>query len=252
MRLRQLAVALRERGALRLSDVIAEFGMARATAQRDLERLCREFGAQRTRGGVMLPSDKEYAAIEFAVRQQAIPEVKTRIARLAVRQLPPGATLYLDAGTTLLAFARELARSDRKPAWVVTNSWHVAEVLGAAGIRHELLGGEVDARSLAISGPTALAQLANYHFDWAVISTDAIAADGSLRVARPPEAQLKRAAMQASAQTMLLANAEKFPGDAHAAVADLSAVTCWVSEAASAKMAKLCRAHDVTLVTKER
>ncbi|MHB9025789.1 MAG: DeoR/GlpR family DNA-binding transcription regulator [Armatimonadota bacterium] len=249
VRLRKLMALLRERGALRLGDVIDVFGTARATAQRDLERLCREYGAVRTRGGVMLPAGEEVTAIEYSVRQQAIPEAKALIARLAARRLPAGGTLFLDAGTTLLAFARELARSERRPGWVVTNSWHVAEVLSLAGIRHELLGGEVDAHSLAISGPTALAALANYHFDWAIISTDAITAAGDLRVARPPEAQLKRTAVQVSAQTMLLAHAAKFPGNAHAGVTDLDAVACWVSETAGAEMASLCRAHDVELIT---
>ena len=176
-----------------MRDIIAEFGVARATAQRDLELLAQQpwvnAHAWRRGGGRRgEAAPEEYPAIRLEERQTIEPSAKQRIAMTAVDLLTGALTLYLDAGTTTEAFTQALVGAAWRPAWVVTNCWQVAEVLARAGIRHELLGGEVDAGSLAIAGATALNTLRAYRFDWAVLSADAITARGSVRVARPPRA----------------------------------------------------------------
>lgn len=244
-RYQQLSNLLHERGALRLCEVMREFGVARATAQRDLDRLCQLDGVMRTHGGVVLAeAHDESPAIKLTERQQVSPEAKRYMAQLAVHLLRGSETIYLDAGTTNLAVAEALAHADWRPVWVVTNSWHIAEVISLAGIRHELLGGEVDARSLAVSGATALETMTRFRFDWSVISGDAITNEGSVRVSRPPEALLKRAAINASGKSMFIAHAEKFAGDAHVEVAPLHEFDCWVTDRATDAMRDLCKQDD--------
>ena len=252
----QLAELLRQRGELRLRDIIAELGVARATAQRDLDRLAQQPWVSRTHGGVVVgvageETPQEYPAIRLEDRQTIDPSAKQRIALAAVDLLAGALTLYLDAGTTTEAFAQALVSAAWRPAWVVTNCWQVAEVLARAGIRHELLGGEVDAGSLAIAGATALNTLRAYRFDWAVLSADAITADGSVRVARPPEGYLKRAAAQASARRVLLAHAEKFGADSHFEVASLAEYDYWITDRADERMEKLCASAQVCLLKSE-
>lgn len=250
-RQQKLGTLLRQRGELRLRDIIAEFGVARATAQRDLDLLSQQTWVKRTHGGVVLAErGVEYAAIRLSDRMHTTSEEKRTIAHIAVGLLDQGASsLYVDAGTTTIAFTKELILASLRPVWVVTNCWHVAEQLSLAGIRHELLGGEVDSRSLAISGPTALNSVRDYHFDWAILSADAVTETGSVRVARPPEALLKRAAAQSSTHTILLADAGKFGRDSHIEALSLGDVDVWVAERSDEAMQQICTANDVRLVT---
>lgn len=250
VRLRIMSQILRERGLISMKDVIDTFGVARATAQRDLARLCSITGAQKTRGGVMLSEGSAdiKTAIDFSVRETADIEAKTRIAITAAKCLAGSAALYIDAGTTTLYVAQEIVRSNWRPIWVVTNDWHIAEVLAQAGIRHELLGGEVDPHSLAISGATSIDTLSRFHFDWAVLSGDAITTDGSVRAALPPEAQLKKTALNMSSKSMLLAPAAKFGQSAHAEAAKLSDFDIWITDASDPRIDELCNEYNIELI----
>lgn len=249
----KLAELLRLRGELRLRDIIVELGVARATAQRDLELLARQPWVRRTHGGVVVAdagvdAPVEFPAIGLVERETIDPTAKERIAQNAVELLTGAVTLYIDAGTTTKAFARALVAASWRPVWVVTNSWHVAELLSHAGIRHELLGGEVDPGSLAIAGATALQTLSAYRFDWAVLSADAITTRGSVRVARPPEGFLKRAAAQASSHKVLLAHAEKFGADSYFEVTPLSEYDYWITDRADEGINNLCASAHVHLL----
>jgi len=250
MRLRMMSQLLRERGVIGMQDVMDTLGVARATAQRDLDRLCETTDAQRTRGGAILPDDtiSPRAAIDLSVRKMVDIEAKIRIAASAVTHLAGSSSLYIDAGTTTLRVVEEIVRSNWRPVWAVTNDWHIAEILARAGIRHEILGGEVDAHSLAISGPTAIETISRFHFDWAVLSGDAITADGSVRAALPPEAQLKRTAIKTSSKAMLLAPVAKFEKSAHVEVAKLSDFDVWITDVRDYRIEELCRKCVVEMV----
>ncbi len=252
-RQKKLAELLRERGELRLRDIIDELGVARATAQRDLEILTRQSWVQRIHGGVRVIDARiempvEFPAIRLEQRQTIDPSAKDHIALKAVELLTGAITLYIDAGTTTEAFTRLLLTATWRPVWVVTNSWQVAELLSRAGIRHELLGGEVDPGSLAIAGATALQTISAYRFDWAVLSADAITTSGSVRVARPPEGYLKRAAAKAGARKVLLAHADKFGADSHFEVAPLADYDYWVTDRVDERMERLCASAHIKLV----
>lgn len=253
VRLRIMLQLLQKKGLLTMQDVMDTFKVARATAQRDLDKLCEAQYVQRIRGGVLL-SDKYEASgdiVDFSIRRKINPEKKSIIAEAAVNRLQGSSTLYLDAGTTAVAVAETLACSCWRPLWVVTNSWHVAEILGKAGIRHELLGGEVDYRSLAISGPTAIETLTRYHFDWAVLSCDAITSNGSIRLAHPPEAHLKRVAIKNSTKSMLLASHDKFGQTSHIETATLADFDICITDALIDEITSLCNQLNVELVIAE-
>lgn len=247
MRLRIMSQILRERGVIGMKDVMDKFGVARATAQRDLDKLCETTDAERTRGGAILP-DYNLTAIDLSVRKMVDVEAKTRIAVSAIMRLKGCSAVYIDAGTTTAQVAEEIVQSDWRPVWIVTNDWHIAEILARAGIRHEMLGGEVDAHSLAISGPTAVETISRYHFDWAVLSGDAINAEGSVRSALPPEVQLKRMAIKTSSHTMLLAPAAKFGQSAHAEVATLADFDIWITDSEDARIEALCNKYGVEVL----
>ncbi|HEX2948084.1 MAG TPA: DeoR/GlpR family DNA-binding transcription regulator [Armatimonadota bacterium] len=245
----KLLAMLQDTGSLKLSDVMKTFGVARATAQRDIDRLCLQDGVERTRGGaIFIRPDKTAQAILHEKREHDSPSAKSYIAQIAVELLRGSATLYLDSGTTNISLAHALVLADWRPVWVVTNSWHIAEILSQAQIRHELLGGEVDARSLAISGPTAIETVSRFHFDWAVLSADAITEQGSIRVSRPPEAQLKRTALHAGTRKMLVAHAEKYACDAHVEAVNLAEFDYWITDEADERMIALANSYDVQLV----
>jgi DeoR/GlpR family transcriptional regulator of sugar metabolism len=93
--------------------------------------------------------------------------------------VPLSGTIFLDAGTTVLALARLLTRRKNHSIAVVTNSLAVASVLGGApGIALHLLGGIFLHRQATLFGNHAASALADWKIDAAFLGAEAMNAEG--------------------------------------------------------------------------
>ena len=104
---------------------------------------------QRHHGGAALPSSSVNAA--YNDRKVMWSEEKARIAQRVASQIPDGATLFIDIGTTPEAVAHALM--NHKNLRVVTNNLNVATLLTAKeDFRLIPAGGEVRTRDGGIMG----------------------------------------------------------------------------------------------------
>src|SRR5215213_7325852 len=105
-------------------DQLANFLQAsKETIRRDLTELAergiiRKVHGGATTPGLSLPTDRSESP--FALRLQASLRAKRAISRKAASLFGAGDTLFIDAGSTTLYFAEELAR--RPSLTVITNS----------------------------------------------------------------------------------------------------------------------------------
>jgi DeoR family fructose operon transcriptional repressor len=209
-----------------LADAV---GASLATIRRDLQFLEREGAIDRVHGGARIA---EGSSVEVAFQERAKRNLvaKRAIAGAAYRALVPHATVFLDAGTTILQLAR-LIRLNPLPLRIFTNGLTVAqELLNVPNIDVAVLGGQLRSENVSLVGPEAEAMLDTLWFDQLFLGVSAIAPDGAIYSVDSAEASLNRRMLMRSAETYLLADATKFGTAATYRVAPVSSariITDW-------------------------
>jgi DeoR family glycerol-3-phosphate regulon repressor len=135
---------------------------------------------------------------------------KLAIAREVVRRLKPGASVYLDTGTTAVQVARSVPAG--LPLRVFTNNLSVAmELFGRPSIEVVVYGGRLAARSPDLVGEFALSRIDDFRLDVAVIGADALdAARGAFYSADAATAMLSRLVQKQVRRTFVVADSSKF------------------------------------------
>lgn len=175
----RLRALIRTDGFLPVAEICRRLGVSEATARRDLSVVAANGHITRTRGGALADYNASFATP--GERSGRARTAKGRIAAAAVGVLPRRGTVFLDAGTTVQAVARQLlrARRDHTGLTVVTNSLTVATLLGGArGLDLHVLGGTFLHRQAVLLGADAVRSLAAWTFDAAFLGGEGFDADG--------------------------------------------------------------------------
>jgi DeoR family fructose operon transcriptional repressor len=203
-----------------LADAV---GASLATIRRDLQFLESEGAIDRVHGGARIA---EGSSVEVAFQERAKRHLvaKRAIARAAYQLLIPHATIFLDAGTTVLQLAR-LVRLNPMPLRIFTNGLSVAqEFLNVPNLAVSLLGGQLRSENVSLVGPEAETMLETLWFDQLYLGVSAIADDGALYSVDSAEANLNRRMLARSAASYLLTDSSKFSTTATYKVAPLTSV----------------------------
>jgi DeoR/GlpR family transcriptional regulator of sugar metabolism len=197
-------------------------GASLATIRRDLQVLEREGAIDRIHGGARIA---EGSSVEVAFQERAKRNLaaKRGIAAAAYEALKPHATVFFDAGTTVLQLAR-LIRVNPLPLRIFTNGLAVAqEFLHVPNVEVAVLGGQLRSENASIVGPQAEAMLEALWFDQLFLGVSAIGADGAIYSIDIAEASLNQRMLARSAERYLLADSSKFGTMATYRVAPLAA-----------------------------
>lgn len=217
---------LRTDGKLIAKDLSLELSVSEDTIRRDLRELAQEGLLQRVHGGA-LPSSP--ATAHFAGREAIRHEGKIAIGRAAAAMIQVGQVVVLDGGTTSREIARHLPRELR--ATVVTHSPTIAlELVDHAGIEVILLGGRLFKHSIVAVGATCMEAIGRVRADIFFMGVTGIHPTAGLTTGDFEEAAIKHALSRASAETYVLASAEKLNAASPYLVATLSEVTGVVIE----------------------
>ncbi|MBO1077714.1 DeoR/GlpR family DNA-binding transcription regulator [Roseomonas haemaphysalidis] len=182
-----------------------QLGASQETIRRDLTDLAARDRLHKFHGGAMLPD--RMAEDAFALRMAENQSAKQAIGTAAARLFAPGDTLFVDTGSTTLAFATALARRDGLT--VITNSVGIAQQMSRNGNRAFLLGGEHRHEAGENIGPLVLQQLAGFQPDHAVLTVGGITASG-VHDFDLEEAEIARSMIERSRQVTVLADSSKF------------------------------------------
>jgi len=200
-----------------------ELGVSRETVRRDLLSLEAEGLVQRVHGGAIAPEGSEEAP--FDRRRRVFWSEKIAIGRKAARIIADGQIVFIDAGTTTLAFAEALA--DRPSVKVVTNSIGVAQRLGSQAV---LLGGSINSDVPATFGELTLAEIERFQTDIAFISPVAIEPSAGVMNFALHEAEIARAMIRGAGKTALLADHSKFGTRSRVNICRLDAIDIIVTD----------------------
>jgi DeoR family glycerol-3-phosphate regulon repressor len=222
---------LDETGEVTVEDLAERFDASRETIRRDLSDLDAGGHIRKFHGGAraLTLTDASAHESEFDTRMKERKQEKTAIARKAATLFPEGSVLFIDTGSTTIAFAKALAK--RRNMTVITNSPQIAKIMAQAETRHRvyLVGGEVAAEGRETLGAMAAAQIAQFKAGHVVLTVGAITAtaimDYDLR-----ETEMARAMIAQAQSITVLADHAKFGRSAVFEVAGLSQVARLVTD----------------------
>lgn len=142
--------------------------VSEVTLRKDLRCLDEEKRLVRVFGGAKSIHNLSGYAINFSVRNMLHQEEKQLIGAKAAKLIPPGVSIYLGAGTTCSAFARQMPQ---QPLHIFTDGLNIAlDLPSHPEIHAELFGGVIDRRLMRLAGPEVLDAVNKLHFDYAFIS----------------------------------------------------------------------------------
>ncbi len=202
-RRRRIVESLRERGALRVSDLVAELGVSDVTARRDLAELERRGLLERTHGGAIVPG----VAPPTAGAPERVSS-KRAIGAAAAHRIEAGDAVYLNGGTTVLEVFRHLS----VPATVITNNVLVALEPPRRDVELVLLGGHVrvDPTERTVVGPLATETLRRTFATRAFLGVGGIALKAGTTTPVAAEAEIARVMIeQTRGEVTVVADARK-------------------------------------------
>lgn len=198
---------IRHDGFLPIADICRSLRISEATARRDLSAIEADGHITRTYGGALADYNTSFASLgERAKRART---AKAMIGRAAIKQTPSGGTIFLDAGTTVMAIARLIARRRNQALTVVTNNLAIASVLGGApGVTLHLLGGVFLHRQATLFGDKAVGALREWNFDVALLGGEGMNSDGIWN-SHPDVVRLQRAALERARESIFCLDSSK-------------------------------------------
>lgn len=192
--------------AVSIRQLTDRLGVSRETVRKDIELLAAESKLQQVRGGATQIRTQEPPISD---RSQTNLAGKLRIAQHMVAQIPDGASLIIDNGSTTWAVA-DLLASRRKDLIVYTNDLKIAGILGPVARELTVLGGRLDPLENAAIGLETAEYLARYRAEFALISTGGLSAHALFTDFSREAAALRNQMVQQAERAFVLCDSSKF------------------------------------------
>ncbi|MFJ5173000.1 DeoR/GlpR family DNA-binding transcription regulator [Streptomyces griseoviridis] len=225
----QLLRHLRRDGVLSVQQITQLLGVSHMTVRRDIAELERTGLVFSVPGGVRIASTIS-SEPGFHDKTGMEQPQKAAMAKEAARLVQDGMTVYLDAGTTLLAMAPVLARLSSLT--VITNDFTtMGRLMSAPHFDLVHTGGLVDVSNRSSVGRLAANTLRDLALDIAFISTSSWDLLRGVTTPSEMKVEVKQAAMASAAHSVLVAGSSKYGTFGRYRVAPLASYDTIVTDA---------------------
>ncbi len=225
VRQQSIVRSLQQRGSQTVGDLATSLKVSPSTIRRDLSLMEDSGLLRRSFGGAMLVERDDPIGQTHLTNTEA----KVAIGAAASGLMGDGATVIIDIGSTALALAESLRGRDLT---VITASLPVFGLLAhERRIRIILLGGGYRPDYQCTAGHLTVAALREVRADIAFLGCTGIAFNGMIRDNTADQVPVKRAILQSADESILLADATKFPGLGTYTVAHLEDLSRLVTNA---------------------
>ncbi len=204
-----------------IRDLSEFFGVSEATVRRDLDDLDLQGAIRRTHGGA-IKLDRSTSFEQMYNEKLAFhTEEKRRIAEAAARLVHDGDTVFVDSGTTSLQVATAL--SHKENLTLITNDLHIAYSTPTRPTASMICTGGVRRQGRQeLIGSIAEEFIRNSHVNIAFLGADAVDLNLGVTIANFEEVGVKRALVNSSLKTVLVADHTKFGGAALVKICDIA------------------------------
>lgn len=197
---------LRQRGTVAVSRLAGELYASEATIRRDLTVLEEQGMLRRVHGGAVLLGGAEQE-VPLYLRERERHLEKARIAQRAVEEVFNGATILLDASSTVLHMVPLLARfSDLT---VITNSPKTSLALAEYRIKNYCTGGALLGGSIAYVGSRAERAIREIQADLLFFSCRGLGLEGRLSDSALDETSIRQVMLEHSNKQFGLCDSSK-------------------------------------------
>jgi DeoR/GlpR family transcriptional regulator of sugar metabolism len=229
LRLNVILAELAKHDRVFVKDLASQLRVSRETIRRDLKQLELDGHLRCTYGGGVKPfaggGDQP-----IAQRMRVNAREKARVAARAAKLVQDDTTIFIDSGTTTLAFARHLVQRDR--VRVFTNSLDIAQLLAGGSVGEvTVIGGRLRADYRAMLGPLAIEAIENHVFDAAFISSATVDYAHGFMDFGQDEASMRRVLVRHTKQVVMLEDGAKFGRTGAVRTLDLRQVHRLVTDA---------------------
>ncbi len=200
---------LDSKGEVSLSELESLFpNCSGMTLRRDLKFLEDNGLVKRTRGGAVALSRLSIAAEDlYSRRATENIEAKTAIAKKAAALIESGRSLYLDSGTTLMRFAREIPDDYIS---ILTSGPNIAlELIKKNRPNVMLIGGQLNRNTLSLSGADAGRFLEGVNIDVAFMASSGFSLRHGFTSGTHSECELKRELLKMASKVIMLMDSSK-------------------------------------------
>ena len=229
-------------GQIVAKDLARELGTSEDTIRRDLRELAQSGKLQRVHGGA-LPASA--AVADLKAREQVSSMDKIELGRAGAAMIHPKQVVMLDGGTTALQVACHLAPDLR--ATIVTHSPTVAlEAAKHPYVDIIMLGGRLFRHSMVNVGAALVDAASRLRADLYFMGVTGVHPKEGLTTGDAEEAAVKRALHERTAETIVLASAEKLMAASPFLVTPLQEITLLVvPQKTPDRIVRTLRAADV-------
>lgn len=217
---RQLLIIdiLHQQGQVTVKELVSQFGISAETIRRDLSSLSVSGRLLKNHGGAVLPRIIGEGPYQQRMRENVA--AKRQIAKKACQLILPGETLFIDTGSTTLAFAEELNTIDNLT--VITNSADIAKAIDTKSASQVFLaGGSYSADNRETIGPMAISQIRKFRVNHAILTVGGIHPEAGITDFNINEALIAQAMIEQTEKIIVLADATKLDQIAPFEVASL-------------------------------
>ena len=235
-----------ERGFVSISKLAGVLRISEQTVRRDLMALAEQGLATRVHGGAGLPVGPGDTGYES--RRRSFAQEKQRIGKAIAQRIPDGATLFIDIGTTMEAFAEALL--NHRHLTVLTNHLSVATILSRRSEFQVILaGGVLRHNDQATPGEATREFLERFRVGYGVFGIGGVSPEGDLLDYDFRDIGVSATAMRISKRKFIALDHSKFDSTAMARTGTLRDVDAMFTDAPPPEIIRsILRAHEVELV----
>ena len=195
-------------GEVRSKDLAETFGVSTMTISRDLKELAKDGEINLIHGGATY-DEESIEERPMSVKELENINEKRIIGKYCNNLIPPGSSVFIETGTTTLAVAKEIF--NKKNCIFYTNSLLVMNSLSKYDeIMLHAVPGKYRDLSKGFLGVETAEYVQNFNFDYCFIGTEGISTESGVTLIDQHDAYTKRAVMNQSKCTILVADSSKF------------------------------------------
>lgn len=189
-----------------LQELMTRYSMSEQTIRNDIRTLHEQGNVRRVHGGVESLQQTHENPYSNRIRKNY--ELKNIVGAQAAKLLQPNDTIFLDAGTSILAMIEYIPHDFSMT--VVTNALHIAQRLASfPNIQIHLVGGILNKQLFEACGPKTINELSKMRFHKSFISVSEYSASYGISEDHPMSAEIKKLIIGQSNETIVLADSTK-------------------------------------------
>jgi DeoR family transcriptional regulator, fructose operon transcriptional repressor len=219
---------LREHGYVSVDDLSQALGVSQMTIRRDLKDLEQMGLVNRYHGGASLKPERGDFEWPVLLRETEFLDVKRQIGKVAAGLVKDGDVAILDAGTTTLQVAGNLAQNR------LTVASNFLPILNALADKENIsligIGGNLYTDNQCFIGSLAINTIHSINANIAIMATSCLSLTKGMTNRNLAEAEVKRAMIEAAEKVVLVMDSSKMHRHTLASVGALEALDILVTD----------------------